>query len=63
MFSKSQALKFENQIESPESQKSESYLYISLDPQLVDIIGCVITRRLKDTESGKIDVSFLLSEI
>ena len=63
MFSKSQALKFENQIESRESQKSESYLYISLDPQLVDIIGCVITRRLKDTESGKIDVSFLLSEI
>ena len=39
-------LKFENQIESPESQNSEPYLYIPLDPQLVDIIDCIITYHL-----------------
>ena len=52
MFSKSPnsgvepGLKFENQFEFPEFQKSEPYLYIFLDPQLVSIIDCVITSRL-----------------
>ena len=47
-------LKFVKQFESPETrkfeyQKSEPYLYILLDPQLVNLTDCVIISRLNDT--------------